>query len=520
MADTTPTVQLDVPTRDQRRDQYLRDLAIRNPAALTTPNTDPYLDASVFADASEPLVANAVIIANGITRANMTGAQLDAEGARLGAPRLGAIGGAGSVSVPGMSASGSTIFAGDILRYKPSNIRFQCTATALYALGQPIPIQGIDTGFATNLPAGSILSWDLSRPGCGATATVNVQADGSGLGGGAPAETDDQYRRRLDTVAANPPASGNDAAYQAAANALPNVAVQQAFTIPAVQGPGSTGIAILLRPAQPGASRIPNATQLSLMLSSFVGQFPGDDGVYAIAVIASTVTVVLKVLWAPGSRAWADAQTWPTYIATPNLVSVAAPSSGTTSATYFRLNATGITSPTVGQSIAFFDRPNLVFRRKKIASFVTDGAGGYDITCDTTNGLTDTSYVPTIGQPCCPWSDSLNDLVLPIVSYFDTLGPGEQFSSFFDPGLRQKRQPPSPTYWPSQITNRILGGARTVQPPTGPQQTLPPVPTIFTTPSVGDAVLQEPTIPFSTPVGSPGVSVNLLTLNALLAFPE
>lgn len=519
MPDTLTSVQLDVPTRDQRRDQFLRDLVIRNPAALQVPGTDPYLDASIYADATEPLLHNAVLIANSITRANMTGAQLDAEGKRLGAPRLGPIGGAGA-GAPNLGANGATIFQGDILRYAPANLRFQCTTTALYAPGQPVPIQGLDTGFATNLPAGSVLNWDAPRPGCGKSLTVLVQADGSGLSGGAPAETDDQYRLRLDTVAANPPASGNDAAYQLAASNLTTVAVQQAFTYCAVQGPGSIGIAILLRPSQPGASRIPNATQLSLMLSSFVGLFPGDDSVYAIKVIASPVNVVLKVLWATGAKAWADAQPWPTYVASPNLVQVAAPSSGTTSATYFRLNSSGITSPTVGQSIAFYDRANQVFRRKKIASFTVDGAGGYDITCDTTNGLTDTSYTPVIGQPCCPWSDSLQDLVTPLVSYFDTLGPGEMFASFFDPGQRQKRSPPNPTSWPSSITNRMLGGARTVQAPTGPQQTQPPVPTIFTTPSIGDAVLVEPTVPYAAPTGSPGVSVYLLTLLGPLAFPE
>jgi len=35
-----------------------------------------------------------------------------------------------------------------------------------------------------------------------------------------------------------------------------------------------------------------------------------------------------------------------------------------------------------------------------------------------------------------------------------------------------------------------------------------------------DVVLVEPAVPYSTPVGTPGVSVNQLTLGSLVAFPE
>jgi hypothetical protein len=175
--------------------------------------------------------------------------------------------------------------------------------------------------------------------------------------------------------------------------------------------------------------------------------------------------------------------------------------------------------PLAGQNIAFLDLPNLTFRRKKILAVTVINATTCDITVDTTSGLSDASYTPANGQPCCPWSDSLNSLITPVVNYFDTLGPGEQVASFFDPGLRQRRSPPSPQYWPSQINIRLLGGALVQQPPQGPQQNQPAVQTLLTTPSLQDILPIEPTLPSSASVGTPGVSSYLQTLGGLCIFP-
>jgi hypothetical protein len=119
----------------------------------------------------------------------------------------------------------------------------------------------------------------------------------------------------------------------------------------------------------------------------------------------------------------------------------------------------------------------------------------------------------------------LQSLLTPTVTYFDVLGPGEQYalSAFFDPGLRQKRSPPSPQFFPNAITNRLLGGSLVPQPAQGPQQNQPPVPTLFTTPTIYDVQLTDPppgVLPFAAPVGSPGVFSNMSTLATLVAFPE
>lgn len=506
-------------TRAQVRDAFLRNYSIRNPGAKTGPGTTPYLDASVFADATMVHGQNAVIIANGTTRATANFDQLKAMAEDLGTEPKGPVGGSGAVIVSAASG-GTTILAGDVLTDPATQLRFQCLATGTYLDGDEVPIQGLDTGPGTNLAAGTKLTWSTPRVGCAPTCAVATQADGSGLSDGANAEGATDLRQRLDDNAANPPASGNDAQYQDAVSNTATLAVQQAFTYPCFNGPGSQGVAFTIRPTQLGATRIPNGTQLTLALAALAGEMPADDGIYPITLLGSDVTVVLKVKWARNAESWADVSPWPTYIASPNLVKVATPATGTTSATYFRLDATGITEPQVGQSIGFLDLPNLTFRRKKILSYAADGSGGWDITVDTSGGVSDTSYVPQNGDIACPWSDSLDSLIEPVLTYFDSLGPGEMFASFFDEGLRQRRSPPSPQKWPNQVTNRLLGGALIPVPPSGTPQNQPAVPTLFTTPTIEDVLLVEPTVPYSTPVGTPGVSVNLLQLGALAAFPE
>lgn len=513
--------KLVVPSRSQLLTKFLGWVLVRNAAADTRPGGQPYLDASVWADAASSVLALAVAIANSVSRATATGSRLDDWATRLGTQRQGAVGAAGAVLAT-IASSGATVVAGDMLTHPPTQLRFQVTNTGVYQSSTPIPISGIDTGSATNLPAGTVLQWASTRPGVLAgQATVVSQADGSGLSGGVPEETDDQLRARLDYLALTPPASGNDAQYQATALTTPGVALGQCFTYPAVLNPGTVGVTFTLRPAQPGANRIPNATQLALVAAFLGGVMPASDSVLMCSLVASPVTVVLKALWAIGASGWADGTTFPLYHASPNLVSASANASGVLSPTAFRLSSSAMTEvPQVGQSVGFLDLTNLVFRRKKIGAVTVISSTQYDITVDTSTGLSDTGYTPVSGQACCPWSDSLTSLVTPVVAYFDTLGPGEQYASFFDPGVRQRRTPVSPQFWPNMVTNRLLGGAAVPVAASGPQQNQPPVPTLLTTPAIQDVVLVEPSVPFTTPVGTPGVSSNLLTLGNLVVFPE
>jgi uncharacterized phage protein gp47/JayE len=504
--------QLVVPGRDQLVSWWLRDYAIHNPNARIDKGSEPYLKASVAADCVTPLYYDATLIAKNTTRATMVGVALDNEAQALGTQRFPAIGASGSVIISA-SSNGTSIFQGDVGQIGANF--YQCTQTGTYANGAEVPVQGITVGPGTNQNPGTLFTWQVQRPGCGQTATVATQADGSGLSGGHLIESDNDLRQRLNYLAANPPASGNDSEIQELASACPGLSVEKVFTYPAAQGPSSTCVIFTMRASSLGASRIPNATQIALMQAWLQGpgQMPGDLSIVVGALVSSPTKVVLRPEWAVGFPGWADASPWPAFTSIGTEPQIYA----STSATSFSVSNGG-SQVSIGQSVAVFDLPNLTFRRKKVLASAY--AGGINtITVDTTNGISDTSYTPIVGQFVCPWSDSLQTLVLPVVAYFASLGPGEQFSSFVDPGSRQRRNPSSPAVWPSQVAARMLAGPTSapVQPQGAPNP--PPPPALATLPSLLDVLITEPVLPYSTPTGSPGVSAKLITLGDLTGYP-
>jgi uncharacterized phage protein gp47/JayE len=492
---------LTIPSRDETRELYLRSFRVRNPAALTTENTFPWIDASCQADLMQILYRDAVVVNNGILLSTATGLAVDQRLADLGLARLSSVGSSG-YAFCSASVGGTTIFQGDELKQLSTGLRFQCSVTSLYLNGDEIPIAGVDIGEQTNVDGGTVLTWSAPRPGCGSTAIVVTQADGiSGLTGGHGIEGDDDAIKRAISIRANPPASGNDAEYQADVADTPAIAIQQAFTYPAILGPGTMGVVFTIRNTTPGASRIPNGAQISAVLANLLGQLPADDQIFVGTITAQNVDVVFKASWTAGSPTWADASPWPIYFVITGQAIVVQTA---TDALNFVLkcannNYSGVDQPAAGQTIGVFDAGQHKFRRKKVLSVT--GTGPWTIVCDTSNAASDTSYIPVVGQRASPWSDSLNNVPAAVISYFDSLGPGEQVASFFDAGLRQRRSPLPPAIYPSQISNRI---------------TTP----VLALDAIQDAELVEPAVPYTVSLGTPGVNSYMAVLRYVDVFPQ
>ena len=516
-----------VGTRSGEVANYKRDYLIRNPGADTTVGGLVDVDANVMADMTAPLYYDAQLVGNAAALDNMTRAQLRVELQNLGTDFLPAQPASGLVACAA-SSGGANIPSGQQLVNLVTQVRYKVTASGLYQNGQPIPIVAMDTGPSGNVLAttpATTLHWVSLPIGCTTDPAVVAQTNGTGLSGGTNVETNAQAVARIRAIRTSPPASGNDASYQSTALVANGVSVQAVFTYPSILGPGTIGVTFTVTPTSPGGNRIPNAAQILAVQQWLAGQEPANDVPLMCALVAAPTVIALKVAWAQNVPGWVDATPWPAYaspIATQG-VTIVATTAGVLTSTAFGLKPVAAqVAPQVGQSIAVLDSTQPTgpaFRRKKILTVTVDaGIGGWDITVDNTQGLSDTSYTPVSGQQVCPWSDSLQSLIKPVIAYTDTLGPGEQKGTFFDPGLRQKRSPPNPGAWPSSLTNRILGVTpqATVQPA---NQTSPPV-TLFTLSTLADVLLADPTPPYAAPVGIPGVSSNLLTLGNLLAFPE
>lgn len=460
-----------------------------------TPNSNPYIRASTYADAAIAQYANALVIAGNVAISTSTGPSLDQKATDAGTRRLDPVGASGAATISA-SVGGVSLTAGQEI--KLNGQRYQLMQSGIFFDQNQVSIAGVDTGPLTNAAAGAVMQWTNPPPGLGPNAIVVAQADGTGLSNGHAQESDGELQKRLIALKANPAASGNDADIQAAIFKTPGLSIQQAFTYPAVKGGTTTGFCFTLRPAAPGGTRIPNAAQIAAVLAYLTGRFPANFVFLSCALVASPVNIAFKAIWASGTANWIDAVPWPLYVSPMPKVN---PASAAPTPTTFNIINAG-TAPQAGNTIAFFDLPNLRFRRKRILTAVLNGlTGGYDIVCDTSNGISDTSYTPIANQPCCPWSDSLDSLTAPTLATTDLLGPGEQLAGFFDPGLRQRRSPLATASYPNQITNRILA----------PE---------FANGAIGDIVLQEPAVPFVTPTGTPGISSFLLTVGTLVCFPE
>lgn len=499
---------LSVLTREEWRQRYLRSYKIRVPGADTREGTQPWIDASAIADQLVVLGLDAQRIALGQTLDGKTGQELDDFGADLEITRPQPTGAIGYALMGAATSSTGTIpLYGDELLDVDSGMSYRFTGTGTYYAGDAFPIAGNSTGPGTNLEAGTLLRWSSPRAGCDPLATVQGQPDGTGLTGGRDVATDEEYRAVLREALSNPASAGNDAAYQQLAEDSigHGVQVEKAFTYPGVFGPGTIAVAFVLKQSKTGGSRLPNSAQIAAV-DGYIGErMPRDDSRFVCIVREQLRDIYLKIDWSGSASGWADLTPWPPYYAStavagsPGNVAI----SSVTDATHFVLQTanadyTGVAQPSAGQTIAVYDRDKGLFRRKKILT--VSGTGPWTIVCDTASAASDTGYTPAVGQPVCPWSDSLALLVQPVADYMGMMGPGEQFASFYDEGARQRRNPRPPKSWPSVLTNRIEVG-------------------VFALSAVADAALAEGDGE-ATNVGTPGTTSWLQQLEYLAAYPK
>lgn len=205
---------------------------------------------------------------------------------------------------------------------------FEVTTGGTYANNATIPIRGVSTGNATNLPQGTPLQWVGGAPSFSdPIALVGV----GGLIGGADTDTNETARNFLYSHVRNPAQAGNWT--QIARWALESSAsVQAAFVYPALNGPATVGVCIvgpLTFDATNGWSRGVSDDVLAVASSYILARLPDSVRPGTVIVtpkdtglstpnVDSTVAIGLNLPLAvagggPGGG-WVDAVPWPDLI--------------------------------------------------------------------------------------------------------------------------------------------------------------------------------------------------------------
>lgn len=517
---TDITDDLILPTRDQLeavgRNAWLVRHEEANPDEVLDigPGTQPYVLSRSVVDVVQPILYNAGVLGKATTVRGTFGDRLVERAIEIGLEgRRPATPSTGFVQATSIASGGATIEEGDVLVHRPTQTRFEVVKTNTYLNLTYIPIRALENGPNTNLPAGALLFFANQRPGCSEGALVVQQNDGLGgflgLSGGRVEETDVELQDRIIDAQANPPAAGNNAEIIRVVEKTIGVPVQKCWVIPAWGGPGTNCVIYTLRPDPVTSSRLPNSVQDGLVEANLRAAFPADFGINVGMILAVPTTIAISVTWHSSVSGWGDSTQWPIYdkIGVDEFLVKVVASPAPTSTT-MRVSNVGTgtypnpPAPQPGQSIAVFDVVTRQFKVKRIASVtVVTPDVTWDLVFDMVNGASD-SYIPSAAQLVSPWSTSLNLLPPAILAYFAKLGPGEQFSVFYDDGQRQRRTPRSPEEWPSVITNVSLVGA------------------VLGTNAVGDTEVILPSTPFATAVGTPGVSVKLLQFKDVGVYPQ
>lgn len=459
MTQNLPTGMADmgVRTPEQIRDAMLRD--IRN-AAIANGRPPPDVSPGSFDHVRATALANhlALIEANGM----MLGEQLGDDTAvgldlerRAGnhnifrRPRAGSIG-----PIVFVSSAPSPVAAGAELT-GPTGLRFRVTVGGIFANGASIEVEAIDTGEATNLPAGTVLQWAAAPP----YADPKVAVGPGGLVNGTEQETDDELRARYLARRRSPPTESNPQAMVERAE-RDNPAVQKAFVYPALLGPSTYALAVAASPTGSSRSRqIPATTVNNVVRPRVAGTHMDNVYPLIVSVVDEPVDYLSIGLALPAARSaaipgagggWVNGQPWPPaesahdYVCTVSAVTNstemlvvcdAEPQDGISRISWLRPNIDGSSSDWTLYSATVVSH--------------SGAAGAWVIRLDRPlSGI-------SVGCVIWPAAERQQAYVDALLNAFALMGPGEMTNQA--PVLRRSARFPSPAVaWPYAVDSGLL----------------------------------------------------------------
>jgi uncharacterized phage protein gp47/JayE len=292
-----------------------------------------------------------------------------------------------------------------------------------------LTLAGIDTGDETNLPIGTVISWENAPLGSSGDGTVTVA-----FTGGAPAEDDAAAAKRLLGRIRHKPAAGNNAHFRSWARDA-SVSVEDACVFACAFNAGST----LIVPVQKRVNalgptvRVASAGTLAAVTAYVTPPgspvAPTPPHVVVTPAVSAPTDMVLSLAMPKGrSSGWEDLQPWPAQSAgTGAVVTVV------TDQQHFRISCpvalpTGVTAP----KLMIWDKTQSRFTQLLVTSVVAAGAGLFDVVLSAPPtaplvraGQSAVQTVITVGDGISPYSRRLLVMAEAIEGFFDSLGPGE-----------------------------------------------------------------------------------------------
>jgi uncharacterized phage protein gp47/JayE len=245
----------------------------------------------VIAGAVHGLYGHQAWIADQVLVETSEAENLDRRGATWGVYRKAAAYATGLVTFAG--SAGAEIAAGTLLR-RADGARFVTTTAGVIAAGTAIvDVEAEAAGAAGNTVGSAPLA--LVSPIAGITGAPTVVS--AGLVGGADAEADEDYRRRIQDRIRQPPHGGNRSDY--VTWALEVAGVTRAWCLPLASGPGTVTVLFAMDDVRAAGQGIPVPADVAVVQSYIDARRPVCADVLVAAPIAVPLNLTISGIQPP-----------------------------------------------------------------------------------------------------------------------------------------------------------------------------------------------------------------------------
>lgn len=297
--------------------EQLRDLRLRTIAGLgdqygitfnVLPGSEQHFNSTALAAMVAPSFANEKIAVSAANPLDVQGDALIEMCETHGViPRLAS---AASGLIEVQVVSGSVIIPAGYVCTAPNGTQFETTSVNTVVDGDTVQVIAVKGGSDTNLAAGTSVSWDSSSV---AFLKQSATVGAGGLTGGADDDTPEELRGRLLERLSSPSNGGNWSFVREIARAA-SAAVKGAVVYPAIQGPGSFGVAVY---TDTGNRQLENDPHVNTVAAALVAKLPGHTKINVTSVSAQDVDLILSatlpdsIELGGNGTGWLDASPFP-----------------------------------------------------------------------------------------------------------------------------------------------------------------------------------------------------------------